>query len=433
MNLQAPQARARVAAKLRRDPRDVLEARVVLEAWGGVRPEVAKDVAYGAVARPDIRFSLGAQRGDSSGTGAPWHRSLSVMLIVSVLATAAWAGPAAAAAGGGASARAWQVALPASLSVQWIIARRHLALPTLAGLKAEPLLAPALVATCVVLAVTTVWRPSTGVPLALAVVWVVVPLLVRHGWWHVTTLILLGSAWAIQTTAAVPAVTGTAAVLLLALSAAVRGAPVTSRRLPPWRVTAPPALCAAFAGLLLALGPSRSWQPRDASVALTLAPSLLAAGVAGARLSGIWTSVPQALARVDVAATDGLGTTRRAARRALVVLLVQAFAVLGLVASAGSAVVLLLVPEREAAATRVALVDFAVFAFVLALAVAVEALAGAVRAVLVVVAANAGVVVAGLGEFDVVMVGAATAATTVAVGLLFGPIRAPDRAFARIL
>jgi hypothetical protein len=285
----------------------------------------------------------------------------------------------------------------------------------------------------VALTATTVWWQSAAVPLALVTAWIVVPLLVRRGWWHVTAGILAAGMVATHFWAAVPSVAMTAIWLVVALALATITSSQSDRRLPPWLAAAPAAVCACLAGVLLMVGPGRSWQVGSATAALALAPSLLASGAAGAVLARIWDLVPHALAGVDVIPAGGLMSARRAARRAAVGVIVRALLTLVFVTSAGSMVLLTFLPESEAAPMRPALWVFAVFALVLMLAIAVEALSGIGRAVLVLASADAAALGALAVDVTGVMAVAGVAATLVAAALLAAPLRAPDAAFSRVL
>jgi hypothetical protein len=435
MRLHPRQARARVAAKLDRHPRDVLEARVVLEAWGGVRPEVAHDIARGVVVSTDDAAHRPEPyaRGAAREPGTSPARVQTLLLMCAVLATSAWAAHTVVVAGAAVAGVAWHVALPTSLGIQWVVSRRHLALPGLSGLRADSASLPVITALPLGLAAVTAWRPSYAVVMALVAAWVVVPLLVRRGWWHVGGLVLGASAAASHWLPAAPVVTATAGVLLLVLALAVATSPVPQRRLPSWAVTVPAAIGAALAGLLLILGLGRSWQTGSAAAVLALAPALAGGGVASLRLAEIWHAVPRALARVEILEADAVVRARRAARRAVMVVLGKAAASLAAVTALGSIAVLVMLPPAHAIDVRPALAVFAGFSVVMVLVVAVEALVRGWSALLVIGAADLAAVGATAADVDSVMTVAAVAAGAVAVVLLAAPVRAPDRAFAAVL
>ncbi len=123
-------------------------------------------------------------------------------------------------------------------------------------------------------------------------------------------------------------------------------------RLPSWRSGVPAAVLGAFAGHLLVVAAGSSWGVEGPAVALALSPSLAASALAGMRLVQLWTAIPAALARCDVHASGALQAVRRAARGALLRVLVDTAAVFGFSLVAASFVVLSVVPASTADAVR---------------------------------------------------------------------------------
>ena len=127
--LSALQARRIVEARLGREPQDMLEAAVVLEAWAGVgadealahgremmawAPSAPKPSAGACPATPEHarHRDRGARRSSSSSSRSR-----------------CWAAPLSDRLGAGVVERALIIALPATLALQWGLASRYLGRP----------------------------------------------------------------------------------------------------------------------------------------------------------------------------------------------------------------------------------------------------------------------------------------------------------------
>ncbi|MFP5345989.1 MAG: hypothetical protein ACLGIA_03030 [Actinomycetes bacterium] len=213
MRITEEQAAARVRAGLGRPPRDALEASVVLEAWGGLVPRAALRLAPHAMRRgphgtttPRISSSTGEVSNVSS-------REV-LGLVVTLLATTAWAAPLADSLGPDAIGRGWRVALPISIGVQWLLRRRHLTDPDGVGRLREDRLTVAVGAALVVaVLVALLVSPALALPGALVVTWVGGLLVVVRGWGVPYGLALFLATWGLRV--GLPAVQQMVLVVLL--------------------------------------------------------------------------------------------------------------------------------------------------------------------------------------------------------------------------
>jgi hypothetical protein len=121
MTLSRKQAATRVAAGLGRPIQDALEAAVVLEALGGLRSPTALALAPGAIDESPSEGHKGVKPRTQGGVVAAVSTREVLGLVVTLLATTAWVAPLAAALGTAATARAWQLALPISIALQWML------------------------------------------------------------------------------------------------------------------------------------------------------------------------------------------------------------------------------------------------------------------------------------------------------------------------
>ncbi len=432
MRIQPDQAGARVAAKLARPPSDALEARVVLEAWGGVRPDAARAVAPAAVdawSGTDGTVVTSRRRAEEA---SPETAADALMLAAAVLATAVWATLLATAARPGAATEGWRVALPLSIAIQWVLARRHLVPAGLGGLRADGVWMWGLGTVAGVVVATVLVESQVALVVSLTVPWLVVPLIVRRGWWLPAAAVLGASGALIPLVPVVPLAAATALVLLATLLAAITTAPPARSELPPWRCVALAAPAGAMAGLLLAFAIGGSW---DAGVAIVIASMLpsLAAGILSARqLARLWVAVPEALASVNILETTGVATARRNARAAVVAVVAASVTILVTVLAVVSVAVVAFAPARMQPTLRHLLWGLALFALVMLIVCVVEALAGLARASIVVAAAMTAWLLSSAAEFSP-MGGATAGAAATALVFLVGPVSAPDRWFSRLL
>lgn len=293
---------ALIEARLGRAPQDMLEAAVVLEAWGGVPAQRA------------LELGGGLMRGESAAPEPsvavlpPLERRPGLLLeglafVVSVLSIALWAAPLADALGADAFTRALTLALPLTLALQWALRSRYLSRPRgLAELtRARGGLGLAALAV-VALPALTLGRAGAVAGL-LTLTWTGGAILMSRGW---------AAAYAAIVLVATPAMVGNVPPLaVLAATAAVTAAAVAAAlRTPPgaerlasgsWgRALACAGLGAAL-GTMLVADPSIGLTT-SATPALALLPSAIAGVWGGHRLWHLAHSMPRALAGIPAIA-----------------------------------------------------------------------------------------------------------------------------------
>lgn len=305
------QASARVVARIGRPAQDVLEAAVVLEAWGGVRPRSALTLAS---SQGDVPRGLGSIPTPVPPAEQSEARGSSVLaLLVSVLGTTAWTLPFVDVLGATHLARAWQVGLPITLALYYAARRRYPQGPEGVGLlrddRAVNVLSAVAAAVVLVVVLTAV---RVGFPLALSLIWLAGALLVERGWWYVYAGTLVLSAGAVMLPLPPGSIVAATLILLvLCVAIAVRSAPTSNFRTLPPRPVACAAMLGGLVGLLLVSTTSLS-GPVGATTLLAMTPSLVAGAWAGRYSSRIWQRLPRALTAVDVRSVNTRVTLRLA-------------------------------------------------------------------------------------------------------------------------
>jgi hypothetical protein len=364
VNAPAPDladARLLVEARLGREPQDMLEAAVVLEAWAGVPAQAALAAASATMpAEPALpQPSVGR---------LPRHRDRDGVLadgaafLITVVAIACWAAPLSTDLGLTAVERGLMLALPLTLALQrvlggWFLDRpegvtqlaRHQGLVLVGA--AAVLLLPALVL-------------GTGGVLAglLTLTWTGGTVLIRGRRPEVyMVVILLATAALLAGAPALEVVASAAATTLVAVGvvlwASARGAAVPRRGLGRGEPVAVAGAIGVGLGVMLVLDRSVSWT-EGAVPALALIPSTFAALLAGHHLRHLEMAFPKALSGVAASGAAGRrlggGPTR---------VLLGAFAYLTVVSAVLSAPLLWLSPWLgESARGAGILVGFALVA-----------------------------------------------------------------------
>jgi hypothetical protein len=301
--LDAGQAGGVVHARLGRPPQDLLEAVVVLEAWGGV-PTLSAFGVGGAVLAPDALPA--ATQPDRSTTPADGERESvvaeSIALLVAILAIAAWAGPLSSAIGASVLARALEVALPVTLALQWMLRSRYLS--RRAGLRCllEDRFPLALLA--IAIGAGLALLPGAGpIAGAFVAIWVAGTLIARRGWGLVYAGLVLGEAVALAYGApARGSLAILAGVTLLGAGLAIATSGTASEeelgRL--GRALAAAAIGALLGGMLVA-DTSLGWGVRGAFPALALVPSVVGSCWGGFYLWQFHEAIPRGLRGVPLA------------------------------------------------------------------------------------------------------------------------------------
>lgn len=293
-------AGAVVHARLGRAPQDMLEAAVVLEAWGGMSAEAALRLGS-RVMLPGLRSTDPRRWRPSDPEGRRGVVAEGIALLAAILAIAAWAVPLSSALGNGVFERALRLALPVTLALQWAIRSRYLS--RRAGLVciAEDWVPLTLVVAAIEGCVFAV--PGSG-PIAamLVAVWGGGTVVTRRGW---------GLAYAAMLVAATAGLIGglpaiaTLIVLTGAMAATVVAAVATASGLAiaaPGRITRALAagVIGGLLGLLLVGDPSLGWGIHGAFPALALVPSVIGSFWGGYHLWQFHEEIPRSLRGVEL-------------------------------------------------------------------------------------------------------------------------------------
>ncbi len=339
-------ARALVEARLDRAPQDALEAAVVLEAWGGVRPGSA--LRLGAAATFADR--RGADRDAASAAPVRLDRSMlaeGLATLIAIVAIALWTGPFVDAIGTATWERAVRIALPLALGLQWVLRSRYVGRPGgLAALRRD--WQRCLLALVVLEGLALHMGLSEQVAILLILTWVCGPVMMRRGWGHVYVLALIGVSVAVNSGAdPLPLLAGLAVLTMLGAIVAVTslqsGHDAAGRA---QRATAAGISGAAIGGLLVA-DTSIGWGGDGSLAAIALLPSSIGGFWAGVHLWRLQAELPLALAGVGLADAD-----RRTLRGPVMGSLGGALARLVAITALLSAAVLIAVPNATKADAR---------------------------------------------------------------------------------
>jgi hypothetical protein len=309
LSTDAAAAQRFVEARLGREPQDMLEAAVVLEAWGGV--PASRAIPNGRAVMP----SAPAPARPSAGTVPVVRRPRGVVLegaslVLTVIAIALWAAPLGADLGGAVVEQALRVALPLTLALQWGLRSRYLGRPkglVELGRRRRQLLLGAVLLVGLPFAAFGVAGLLGGL---LTVTWTGGTLLIRRRWIGAYTGIVVGGTGLMM--APIPALAALgaiAALTTLAVGLALRApAPSPRSQLGRWSRALCGAALGAALGVLLVSDPSAAWT-QGMVPALALLPSTVAGFWASYHLWQIESVIPRALLRRPAARSGG----RRAA------------------------------------------------------------------------------------------------------------------------
>lgn len=295
-----------VGARLGRPPQDLLEAAVVLEAWGGIPSEAALQLdpallparveAGPATTRVETEEDEGRESVVAEG----------IALLVAIVAVATWAGPLSRQLGATALEHALRVALPLTLGLQWSIRSRYLGRPS--GLRALAEERGRLLSIGTALFLLLALVPHGGLLAAvLVLIWVGGTLLARRGWGLLYAACVAGEAVALGMRApAARSLLVLAAVVavgcVIAVATARGPAPEAPGRLRR-------ALAAGMIGLLLGLlligDRSLGWGVHGLFPGLALAPSVIGSLWGGYHLWQFHAAVPRGLRGVPLAQASG--------------------------------------------------------------------------------------------------------------------------------
>lgn len=303
-------ARRIVEARLGRSPQDMLEAAVVLEAWGGLPAEEA--LAAGDALVAESRW-LGAARGGAPPKFDHDERVFfeSAAFVIAVLAIACWSAPLAVRGSAHELQRALTVALPVTLMLQWWLRSRYLGRKRGLALLGRRAWAVPTVALALVALPGLVLGSAGLVAGLLTVVWSGGTILVGRHWWGGYVVVILLATVAMAADVDPLAVLATAAAMTgVAVVAAVRPPRIAIAPVSPGRSSR--ALVAATIGgaigVLLVADGTAGWG-EGVVPALALVPSAVASVWAGYRLWGYQDAIAAALhgAAVDRPDPGGVG------------------------------------------------------------------------------------------------------------------------------
>jgi hypothetical protein len=285
-----------IQARLGRGAQDVLEAAVVLEAWGGVRAGRALSLGSRVVPPQPPRWMPRRLTGEE-----PDRRdailSEAIALLMAILAVASWAAPLSRQVGTSVLEHAIVIALPATLALQWAIRSRYLSRRSgLACLARDRLALCAVGLLCIELPLMLL-RPYGPLAAMFVAIWVGGTILARRGWALAYGLLLVGAVIGLEVhLEAYALLVGLTAIILLAGVAAVRSGGERSSE-PAGRMGR--ALWAgaigAALGYLLVGDSSLGWGVHGAFPGLALVPSVLGSFWGGYHLWKFYDAIPRGL------------------------------------------------------------------------------------------------------------------------------------------
>ena len=303
------QARRMVRARLGREPQDMLEAAVVLEAWAGLPAHRALHLGreIAAASPTEAHPSVGRLAAPETGHGFAVD---TCSFVIAVVAIAGWAGPLTRSLGLHAVAVALTAALPVTLALQWGLASRYLGRPAaFVHLGRRPLVLPLVAWLALVAAPTAAFGETGALAGLLTLTWTGGAILLRRRWSLVyVAIVLLGSAGMFAKLAAPDVVMGSAVLTTIAVTAAVHGhAGVAAGQPGRWgRALVAAAIGAGVGALLVADGSINA--DLGTLPALGLLPSSLASVWGGSHLWRFQHVIPGTLSGVPlVAGQRGLG------------------------------------------------------------------------------------------------------------------------------
>jgi hypothetical protein len=295
------EARRMVCARLGREPQDMLEAAVVLEAWAGVPARRALRLGREIVADSptEPHRSVGKLGAPDTGHGFALD---ACSFVTAVVAIAGWAGPLTRSLGLQVVAGALTLALPLTLALQWGLASRYLGRPTaFVHLGRRPILLPVVAWLALVAGPAAALGETGALAGLLTLTWTGGAILLRRRWALVYVgIVLLGSGAMFAGLPAPHVVAGSAVLTTIAVAVAVHGhAGDPAGRPGRWgRALVAAAIGAGVGALLIADGSINS----DLGMipAFGLLPSSLASVWGGSHLWRFQHVIPGTLAGVPL-------------------------------------------------------------------------------------------------------------------------------------
>jgi hypothetical protein len=297
-----PHAAAIVDARLGRAPRDVIEATVVLEAWGGRPARKAMSTARGLLpgGLPPLRTN--GRLDPAEGDGQTSVLVEGIALVLSILSVAAWAKPLGRAFGAHTLAEAIRFGLPIAVALQWGLRSRYLSRRTGLALLARDGRANGLILGLLIelpLALVPRWGPIAAMMVAI---WVGGTVMTRRGWGLAYAAALVASAVVLDghgpgyvVLASLAAVTTTGC-----LGAVLTGGVAGDERPGPLRRGLLAAMLGASVGILLVGDPSLGWGVHGVHPAIALVPSVVGSLWGGYYLWNLYEAVPRGMSGVSL-------------------------------------------------------------------------------------------------------------------------------------
>lgn len=290
-----------IEARLGRGAQDVLEAAVVLEAWGGMRANAALSLGSRVVPPKPPRWTPGRFPTEESGRRDSILTE-AIALIMAILAVASWAGPLSRQVGTSVLEQAIVIALPLTLALQWALRSRYLSRRSGLACLAHDRMAVCALGLLVIEVPLLLLHPYGPMAGMFVAIWVGGTVLARRGWALAYGLLLVGAVVGLQANvSAYPLLEALTAVILVG---AVMGVATGGGRSdePAGRIGR--ALWAGAIGLalggLLVGDASLGWGVHGAFPALALLPSVLGSFWGGYYLWKFYDAVPRGLQGVGL-------------------------------------------------------------------------------------------------------------------------------------
>lgn len=290
-----------IEARLGRGAQDVLEAAVVLEAWGGVRANAALSLGSRIVPPKPPRWTPGRFTTEESGSRDSILAE-AIALIMAILAVASWAGPLSRQVGTSALEHAIVIALPMTLALQWAIRSRYLSRRSGLACLGRDRLALCALALLVFEGPLMLLHPYGPLAGMFVAIWVGGTVMARRGWALAYGFLLVAAVAGLEARlSAYPLLEGLTALILLCAVVAVASGGGRSDE-PAGRVGRAlwaGAIGAALGGLLVG-DSSLGWGVHGAFPALALLPSVLGSFWGGYHLWKFYDAVPRGLQGVGL-------------------------------------------------------------------------------------------------------------------------------------
>jgi hypothetical protein len=290
-----------IEARLGRGAQDVLEAAVVLEAWGGVRANAALSLGSRIVPPKPPMWTPGRFTTEESGSRDSILAE-AIALIMAILAVASWAGPLSRQVGTSVLEQAIAIALPMTLALQWAIRSRYLSRRSGLACLARDRLAVCALALIAIEGPLMLLHSYGRLAGMFVAIWVGGTVMARRGWALAYGFVLVAAVVGLEfRLSAYPLLEGlTALILATAVWAVASGGGRSDE--PAGRVGRAlwaGAIGAALGGLLVG-DSSLGWGVHGAFPALALLPSVLGSFWAGYHLWKFYDAIPRGLQGVGL-------------------------------------------------------------------------------------------------------------------------------------